>query len=133
MVGKSIHCKIVFLSVLMVIYPGIGAVFAMGQSVLRVGPGRTTNHSPSSPRENFARGQWLWDGGSSRAPQPDCRVSQSVKPDRSLQIPADTCRFPQMSTNTGRSRQIPRDACRPRWILTLVHRSSRESVVHHNH
>jgi len=27
-------------------------------SVLRVGPGRTTDRSPSSPRENFARGQW---------------------------------------------------------------------------
>ena len=33
MVGKSIDCKIVFLSALMVIYPGIGAVFATGQSI----------------------------------------------------------------------------------------------------
>ena len=28
-------------------------------SVLRVGPGRTMNRSPSSPGENFARGKWL--------------------------------------------------------------------------
>ena len=76
-------------------------------SVLRIGPGQTTNRSPSSPGENLARGQWLEDGGRGWAPQPDCRVSQSVKPDRSLQTPTDAHRCPQIPAGPDKSPQMP--------------------------
>ena len=45
----------------------------------------------------------------------------------------DPHRSPQIPTNTGRFRQILTYACRPRQIPTLLHCSSRESVVRHNH
>ena len=47
--------------------------------------------------------------GKTPGPQPDCRVSQSVKPDRSLQIPADPHRPPQMPTDAHKYRQVPTD------------------------
>jgi len=62
-------------------------------------------------------------GGRRRAPQPDCRMSQSVKPERSLQIPADPHRPPQMPTDAHKYRQVPTDPHRCLQAQTDLHSS----------
>ena len=47
--------------------------------------------------------------GKTPGPTPDCRVSQSVRPDRSLQIPADAHRPLQVPTDAHKYWQVPTD------------------------
>ena len=99
-------------------------MFAKGQSVRPESRTRTDYESWSvqSWREFFP-GLMAVGRGNTPGPQPDCRVSQSVKPDRSLQIYADPHRSPQTPTDAHKYRQVPTDSYRRLQAQTDPHSS----------